>query len=174
MIKSAMSGKLPLMAAIKSLMDEVMAGPVAKEEREGALAAERDLLANAKKLALFAAGAATQRYNQQLGEEQEVMGALADMIIEVFTMESGILRAEKMAAKGAAANPVALARLYAAKAMDAIELAGRKVIAAATEGDALRTQMAILRRLAKRDPVDTIGLRREVAVHVVKAGRYSA
>jgi butyryl-CoA dehydrogenase len=173
MIKSAMSGKLPLMAAIKTLMDEVMAGPVAKEEREGALAAERELLANAKKLALFAAGAATQRYNQELGEEQEVMGALADMIIEVFTMESAILRAEKIAAKGAAAIPVTLARLYAAKAMDAIELAGRKVIAAAAEGDALRTQMAILRRLAKHDPVDTIGLRREVAAHVVKAGRYS-
>ena len=101
------------------------------------------------------------------------MGALADMIIEVFTMESAILRAEKIAAKGAAAIPVTLARLYAAKAMDAIELAGRKVIAAAAEGDALRTQMAILRRLAKHDPVDTIGLRREVAAHVVKAGRYS-
>jgi butyryl-CoA dehydrogenase len=174
-LKSAMSGKLALMPAIKALMDEVMSGPVAKEEREGALAAEFDLLANAKKLTLFAAGAATQRYMQKLVEEQEVMGALADMITEVFTMESTILRAQKIAAKNPAATPIpiALARLYAAKAMDTIELAGRKVIAAVAEGDGLRTQMAILRRLAKHDPADTISLRRQVAAHMVKAGKYA-
>ncbi len=176
MIKSAMSGKLALVPAIKTLMDEVMAGPVAKEEREGPLAAEFDLLASTKKLTLFAAGVATQRYNNALGDEQEVMAALADMITEVFTLESAILRAEKIAAKGAGGTAeiaVTLARLYAAKAMNTVELAARKVIAAAAEGDLLRTQMTILRRLAKHDPIDTIPLRREVSKHVVKAGRYS-
>ena len=176
MIKSAVSGKLPLLPAIKSLMDEVMAGPVAKEEREGPLAAELDLLASAKKLTLFAAGAATQKFSTALADQQEVMAALADMITEIFTMESALLRAQKIAAKSPAmATPIAvpLARLYAARAMDTIELAARKVIAAAAEGDMLRTQMAILRRLAKHDPTDTIQLRREAAAHVVKAGKYS-
>ena len=175
-LKSAMTGKLALMPAIKTLMDEVMAGPVAKEEREGALAAEFDLLANAKKLTLFAAGAATQKYMMKIADEQEVMGALADMITEVFTMESTILRAEKIGAKGSSSTSaisVALARLYTAKAMDTIELAARKVIATVAEGDTLRTQMAILRRLAKHDPADTISLRREVAAHMVKAGKYA-
>ena len=173
-LKSAMAGKLALMPAIKTLMDEVMAGPVAKDEREGPLAAEFDLLANAKKLTLFAAGAATQKYMMKIADEQEVMAALADMITEVFTMESAILRAEKIAAKGAG-SPICvpLAKLYAAKAMDTIELAARKVIGAVAEGDALRTQMTILRRLAKHDPADTVSLRREVAVHVVKAGKYA-
>lgn len=176
MMKSAMSGKLALMPAIKKLMDEVMAGPVAKEEREGALAAEFDLLASAKKLTLFAAGTATQKYMTKLADEQEVMGALADMIIEVFTMESVILRAEKIAGKNTAATPpiaVALAKLYAAKAMDMVELSARKVMAAVAEGDVLRTQMAILRRLAKHDPTNTVSLRREVAQHMVKAGKYA-
>ena len=99
MMKSAMSGKLALMPAIKQLMDEVMAGPTPKEDREGPLAEEFNLLASAKKLALFAAGSATQKYMQKLADEQEVMGAIADMIIEVFAMESAILRAEKMAAE---------------------------------------------------------------------------
>ena len=176
MIKSAMSGKLALIPAIKGLMDEVMAGPVAKEDPEGPLAAEFDLLASAKKLTLFAAGAATQRFNNALADEQEVMAALADMITEVFTMESAILRAEKIAAKSpanSAAISITLARLYAAKAMETVELAARKVIAAVAEGDMLRTQMAILRRLAKHDPTDTIALRREAAAHMVKAGKYS-
>jgi alkylation response protein AidB-like acyl-CoA dehydrogenase len=176
LMKSAMSGKLALMPAIKQLMDEVMSGPGAKSDREGPLAEERDLLVAAKKLTLFAAGSATQRYVAKLADEQEVMGAIADMIIEVFAMESAILRAEKMVAgqgEGASAIPVAMARIYAAKAMGIVELAARKVIAAAAEGDMLRTQLAILRRLSKHEAVNTISLRRQVAEHVIKAGKYT-
>ena len=181
LIKSAMSGKLALMPAIKKLMDEVMSGPSEKIEREGPLADEQNLLANAKKLTLFVAGAATQKYMQQIADEQEVMGAIADMIIEVFAMESAILRAEKIAAAHLAAGqgseasaiPVAMARIYADKAMSAIELSARKVIAAAAEGDMLRTQLTILRRLSKHDSADTISLRRQVARYIIQAGKYS-
>ena len=84
LMKRAMAGQLPLLAAIKQLMDEVMSGPSAGEDREGPLAAEHKLLANAKKLALFAAGAASQKYMQGLADQQEVMGALADCIMEVY------------------------------------------------------------------------------------------
>jgi butyryl-CoA dehydrogenase len=173
-----MSGKLALMPAIKQLMDEVMSGPGEREDREGPLAEEHALLAGAKKLTLFAAGSATQKYMQKLADEQEVMGAIADMIIEVFAMEGAILRAEKMAKGSGQASdepsiPVAMARIYADKAMAVIELAARKVIAAVAEGDALRTQLTILRRLAKHEPVDTISLRRQVARHVIRAGKYA-
>ncbi|HEX4576698.1 MAG TPA: acyl-CoA dehydrogenase family protein [Edaphobacter sp.] len=176
LMKSAMSGKLALMPAIKKLMDEVMSGPGEKIDREGPLADEQNLLANAKKLTLFVAGAATQKYMQQIADEQEVMGAIADMIIEVFAMESAILRAEKIAAgqgSEASAIQVAMARIYADKAMSAIELSARKVIAAVAEGDMLRTQLTILRRLSKHDSADTIGLRRQVARYVIQAGKYS-
>ncbi len=180
LMKSAMSGKLALMPAIKSLMDEVMAGPSPKEDREGPLAEEFNLLDQAKKLTLFAAGAATQKYMAKLADEQEVMGAIADQIIEVFAMESAILRAQKLAAgKGssaAAANSaiaIAMARIYASTAFEKIELAARKIISAVAEGDMLRTQLTILRRLSKHDGTDTISLRRQVAQHVIKAGKYA-
>ncbi len=173
LMKSAMSGKLALMPAIKAIMDEVMAGPSDKEEREGSLATEHALLASAKKLALFSAGSATERYMQKLADEQEVLGALADIIIAVFTMESAILRAEKIAAKAPASIAIAMAQLYAAKAMDTVELNARRVIAAVAEGDMAQTQFAILRRLAKHDPADTIGLGRQVAQHMIRAGKYT-
>ena len=178
LMKSAMEGKLALMPAIKQLMDEVMSGPGEKPEVEGQLADEVALLSSAKKLALFAAGAATQKYMAKLADEQEIMGALADMIIQVYAMESAVLRAQKMSVKAGTSGsapgiPVALARIYADKAMSTIELAARKVIAAVAEGDALRTQLAILRRLAKHDPADTISLRRQVAGHVIQAGKYA-
>ena len=176
LMKQAVAGKLPLLAAIKQVMDEVMSGPSAAEDLEGPLAAEHKMLAGAKKLALFAAGAASQKYGQGLAEQQEIMGALADCIMEVYALESCLLRAEKLlASKGAppAKQAIALTRYYAVKSLQTVELAARKVIGAVAEGDMLRTQVAILRRLAKYEPADTVALGRQIARHVLSAGRYS-
>jgi butyryl-CoA dehydrogenase len=164
LMKRAMAGHLPLLPAIKQLMDEVMSGPVAAEEREGPLAAEHHRLAAAKKLTLFAAGAASQKYIQALADQQEVMGALADCIMEVYAMESCLLRAEKL---GNNPQAIAITQFYLSKAIERVELAARKIIAAVADGDMLRTQMAILRRLAKHDPVNTIALSRQIARHVI-------
>ena len=175
-MKRAMSGQLALMPAIKQLMDEVLAGPLAREEREGELANEHGMLANARKLTLFAAGAATQKFMAALAEQQEVMSALADMIIEIYAMESCILRAQKMMerAPGAAADlAIAMTQVATARAMEIIEVSARRVLAAVAEGDTLRTQMTILRRLAKYDPANTIAAKRRVAKHVVEAGKYT-
>jgi butyryl-CoA dehydrogenase len=174
LMKRAMAGELPLLASIKKLMDEVMSGPVADAGGEGPLAAERKMLANGKKLALFAAGAASQKYMLALGDQQEVVGALADCIMEIYALESALLRAEKLLAAKApgAKQAVALTQYYAAKAFEKIEASARKVIRAAAEGDMLRTQMAILRRLAKCEPADTVAVGRQVAGRVIEAGKY--
>lgn len=176
LMKRAMKGELPLLPAIKRLMDEVISPSALLEEREGPLEAERRMLVQAKKLTLFAAGAASQKYVQNLADEQEVMAAIANCVIEVYAMESGILRAVKLAArKGEAAGRVAMAmaQIYAAKAMQAIEASARKVVSAVAEGDMLRTQMAILRKLAKHDPANTVALGRQIAGHVLAAGRFT-
>src|SRR6202166_4139629 len=175
LLKRAMGGQLALMPAIKQLMDEVLSGPSSGEEVEGVLAKEQKLVASAKKLGLFAAGAAPQKYMMQMEQQQEVMGAIADMVIEVYAMESVLLRTMKItSAQGetAAALPIAMTRVYLSQAMDKIESAARKIIADVADGDMLRTQMAILRRLAKHDPVNTIGLRQQIAEKVIERGRY--
>ena len=177
LLKRAMSGQLPLLPAIKRLMDEVLAGPSSADPLEGALAAERTIVANAKKLALFTAGAASQKYMQALADQQEIMGALADIIIQTYAMECCVLRARKMVAQNgesASSLPVAFAQVCLSDGMQKIEAAARKVIAAVAEGDTLRTQLAILRRLGKYDPVDTIALRRKSAGRVQEAGKYVA
>ena len=175
LLKRAMSGQLPLMPAIKKLMDEVLSGPTVAEEVEGPLAEERKLVANAKKLGLFAAGAATQKYMQAIQDQQEIMGAIADMVIETYAMESAVLRAQKLAdSKGesAAALPIAMTQVYLSEAMVRIEAAARKIIAAVADGDTMRTQMAILRRLAKHEPFNTVAARQKIAQKVLEAGRY--
>ena len=176
LLKRAMSGQLPLMPAIKRLMDEVLAGPSGGEELEGPLADERKLVAQAKKLGLFVSGSATQKYMQAIQDQQEVMGAIADIVIETYAMESAVLRAQKMVeskSEPVAALAIAMTRVYLSQAMDKIEAAAKKIIAAVAEGDMLRTQLAILRRLAKHEPFNTIELRQQIAQKVIERGKYT-
>jgi alkylation response protein AidB-like acyl-CoA dehydrogenase len=176
LLKRAMSGQLPLMPAIKKLMDEVLAGPSLGEDVEGPLAEERKLVASAKKLGLFVAGAATQKYMQAIQDQEEIMGAIADVVIETYAMETAVLRAQKIAERNgeaAAELPIAMTRVYLSQAMEKIEAAAKKVIAAVAEGDMLRTQLAILRRLAKHEPFNTIALRQQIAEKVIERGKYS-
>jgi alkylation response protein AidB-like acyl-CoA dehydrogenase len=176
LLKRAMSGQLPLMPAIKKLMDEVLAGPSVGEELEGPMADERKLVAQAKKLGLFAAGAATQKYMQAIQDQQEVMGAIADMVIETYAMESAVLRTQKLIERNGEAGaslPIAMTRVYMTGALEKIEAAAKRVVAAVAEGDMLRTQLAILRRLAKYEPFNTIELRQQIAQKVIDRGKYT-
>jgi len=173
LMKRAMSGQLPLMPAIKKLMDEVVSG-ARDNGLEGPLAEEQKLVAAAKKITLFAAGVATQKYMQALQNEQEIMGAIANMAIETYAMESAVLRARKIVERNAesAALATAMTQVYLMSAMEKVEGAARMVLAAASEGDMLRTQMAILRRLCRHDPFNTISLRQTIAQRVIEAGKY--
>ncbi len=175
LLKRAMSGQLPLMAAIKKLMDEVLSG-TRDDDVEGPLEEERKRIAAAKKFALFAAGVATQKYMQAIQDQQEIMGAIANMTIETYAMESAVLRAQKLATRNGeagAANAIAMTRVYIAGALDKIESAARMVIAASSEGDMLRSQMAILRRLCKYEPFNTVALRQSIAQRVIETGKYT-
>ena len=176
MMKRAMKGQLPLLGAIKKVMDEVTAPPSfdAGAEEGGVLARESGALAAVKKLTLFAAGVASQRFMSALEEQQEVMAELADMITGVYALESALLRTQKLvdAGKGAAEAAKAMTGLLAEETMTQAEQATRRVVAACAEGDMLRTQLAILRRVAKYTPADGVGLSRAVAGHCVRAGKY--
>jgi butyryl-CoA dehydrogenase len=174
LLKRAMSGQLALLPAIKKTMDEVMAGP-SFEELEGTLATEQKIVGNAKKLSMLVAGAASQKYMQKLADQQEIMGAIADMVIETFAMDSCLLRARKfIEANGEpkSALVVAMTQVYIAGAMSKLEAAAKKVIAAVAEGDMMRTQIAIVRRLVKLEPVNVIGLQEQIAARVLETGKY--
>jgi butyryl-CoA dehydrogenase len=180
LMKRAMSGQLALLPAIQALMDEVMGPPQLPGEMGGGddtLGREAQMLANGKKLALFAAGVASQKWMTALAEEQEAMAAIADMVSEVYALESALLRARKMRQAGEKADRVAMAeamtQIYAETALERITAAARQVVAAAAEGDALRTELAILRRLAKHEPANGVVLSRKVAAAVIEKGQYS-
>jgi alkylation response protein AidB-like acyl-CoA dehydrogenase len=156
LLKRAQRGQLALVQAAKALMGEVLSGPTANV----------GLVDSAKKIALFLLAIAFEKFGAAMEKQQEVMGAIADIVMETFAMESAQLRARKNSI-GADVVSVMLP-----DAMGRIEVAARPVIAACSEGDAMRANMAILRRFAKFEPVDSIGIRRRIAERLLSAGRY--
>jgi len=176
LMKRAMSGKLPLLAAIRKLMDEVTQPPsfTSATDNSQPFARETEALAAAKKIALFSAGVASQRFMTALNEQQEVMAELADMIAQVYALESALLRAQKLAVAGATSADAAgaMTGLLADETIALAEQSSRRVLAACGEGDFLRTQLAILRRLARSTPADVVGLSRKIAQHCIELERY--
>ena len=175
LMRRAMAGTLPLIPAAMKLGEEVLAGPSFEEPSNGTFAEEERSLAQAKKIFLLAAGAAVQKFREQLAEHQEIVAALSNIVMEIYAMESTLLRAQKScAARGEAASQVMTnaARAFIYDAMDRVEKEARTSLAAIAEGDALVTQLAVLRRFAKHAPVDTIALRRSVAEALLAQDRY--
>lgn len=161
LIKRAQRGQLPLVEAVKKLQAEILAGPAAATGSEDAR-----LVENAKKTALFALGIAYQKFGTSLEEQQEVLASITDIAMNAFVMESVYLRAQKLAA---AAD---ICAVFLREAMETVESAARNVLAASSEGDALRTNLAVLKRFTKFEPVNAIAARHRIAERVLGAGRY--
>ncbi len=175
LMKRATAGALPLIPAAMKLMDEILAGPQLEESSTAPLAEEERTVGNAKKCFLMSAGAAMQKHREKLADHQEILGELADMAMENYAMESSLLRVQKAAARRGETQLAAMTaavRLLVTDGMDRVEKNARTVLAAVADGDTLRTQLMALRRFAKREPVDTIGLRRQVAEAVLTGDRY--
>jgi butyryl-CoA dehydrogenase len=176
MLKRATSGELPLLKAIRGLMDEVMQPPSLDGNGDLAevLGREGELLAASRKIGLFTAGVASQRFMAALQEQQEIMAGLADIISQVYALDSALVRARKVAAAGkpSADAAAAMTGLLADETITLAEQAARRVLAACAEGDELKTQLAILRRLARFTPADTVALSRAVARKCIEMERY--
>jgi len=175
LMKRAMGGQLPLMPAAMKLADEILAGPSLEDSPESVLSEETRVVANAKKMFLQAAGGAVQKFREKLADEQELVAALANVVMEVYAMESCLLRAQKAAeAKGEAASKIMIdaARVFIGDAMERVEHDAKRALAAVHEGDMLTTQMAVLKRFGKRTALDTIALRRGIAAAVQTQDRY--
>jgi alkylation response protein AidB-like acyl-CoA dehydrogenase len=175
LMKRALGGLLPLIPAAMKLADEILAGPSFEETPSGVLAEEGRTIANAKKMFLQAAGGAMQKYREKLADEQELIAALANIVMEIYAMESAVLRAQKAAgSKGetAAAVMIDAARVFVADAAERVEHEAKRAIAAVHEGDMLTTQLAVLKRFGKRPVADTIAARRRIASAVQAQDRY--
>ncbi|HEX8774083.1 MAG TPA: acyl-CoA dehydrogenase family protein [Pyrinomonadaceae bacterium] len=138
--------------------------------------AERGLLERAKRLVIFTLGRARELYGDALAREQEVLGHIADIVIEVYAFESALLRTEKLvAARGAAncATPVDITRVYCSDAADRMHHSARQVAAALAADDSAAAQLLEgVRRLTSHKTFNTVAARRRIAASIIEAGRY--
>jgi alkylation response protein AidB-like acyl-CoA dehydrogenase len=175
LLRRALKGELPVFQKAQALMDEITGGRSGGGEEDGFLAAEGRLASGAKKVALMCLGLAAQKFGPKLNDEQEILSHFADVAMETYAIESAVIRAQKQASakgEGAAALAEAVVRVFARDAVDRIEVAARNLLAAVDEGDMLRTYLAALRRFTKREPVNTVALRRQIADAAIAKGGY--
>jgi alkylation response protein AidB-like acyl-CoA dehydrogenase len=176
LVRKAMKGQLPLLDAAKKLQAELLEMPTFDDsETDELLGEEAKLIQNVKKVALLAAGVAVQKYMDKLSDQQGVLAGITEIIGEAYAMESARLRAVKMAASRSEAEAdaaIKLTRLFVYETLGKIDLAAREVLAACSDGDELRTMLAALRRLTRYVPIDTLGLRQEVADYFIEKEKY--
>jgi alkylation response protein AidB-like acyl-CoA dehydrogenase len=168
LLKRASTGQLPLHAAARRVVDEVMSVSMPSEP-SGPLGAELAALAQAKKALLFCAGSAIQKFADSIRDEQEVLMHLSNMVMEVFAIDTAIHRLSKKEYSGPQAD---VARTFINDAMSRIEFAAKQTLAAVADGDTLRAQLAALRRLMKWGPLNTVKMRQRIADFLIESGRY--
>ncbi len=175
LMKKGLKGELKLMEAIKSIQKEIMDFPMMAEETGELLEAEKRVLENAKKAILLIAGAAMQKFGQAIEEEQEVLAMVSDCIIEVFVLESVILRALKIAQADNSEKTnvyLEIARVYCLETAQKVENTLRVAAAATYEGDDLRVLLGAVKRFMKYLPSNVKEMRRAIAGHMIEAGKY--
>jgi alkylation response protein AidB-like acyl-CoA dehydrogenase len=175
LIRRALKGDLPLIAAAKRLQDEVLSPALATAAADGApLDEELRVVAAFKKVALMVIGTAMQTYGEKLTDEQEVLSYAADILIDIYSAESAVLRAKEAIAQERSRDTLhaAAARVFVNDAALRVEAGARSALAAMAEGDTLRTLLAALRRILKVSPINTVALRRTLADAAVEHRGY--
>ena len=173
LLKRAARGQLGLVKAASGVLAEVLGGTAPGDSAgDGPFAEETRLVHSAKKIALLLMGVAYQRFLMELEKQQEILAGITDVVMDVFAMESALLRAQKLRANGRGAQAADMTAVLVRDAMAHIETTARTVVAACSEGDTLRAHLAVLRRFAKYEPVNSIELRRKIASRLIDAERY--
>lgn len=169
-LKRAARGLLPLFESAREVLQQLNQ-PL--KSAGNAADAEMTLVHNAKQIALLTLAAAHQKFGAQLEQQQEIVMNLSDIIMEVFAMESALLRARKLAAAGAGLNAADACAVYLRDAIAKVELSSRTILSAVHSGDDLRRYLSRVREYANHDPVNAIAFRRQIAVRLLASERYT-
>jgi alkylation response protein AidB-like acyl-CoA dehydrogenase len=176
LMRRALKGRLALFQAAQAIAGELMSySPLSVQLPDTPLAQQAHMVKMSKKIALLVAGVAAQKFHEELVHEQEVMAYIADIVIEIFAMESGLLRAQKMISRGGeekAQYHVAAVRAYVDEIIPKIEMWAKQTLAYMEQGDMLRTQLAGVKKLARYQPVDAVTLKRQIADRIIEIEAY--
>ncbi|MCZ8535441.1 acyl-CoA dehydrogenase family protein [Psychrobacillus psychrodurans] len=173
-LKKAMKGELPLLQKAQGLQEELLM-MMPEEVGTEALAQEKLLVANAKKIGILVAGLAAQRFGTKLEAEQEVLVNIANIANNLFAMESAVLRTEKAIGRDGeekAAQKLLYTQIFTQEAFIEIEQAAKETLIASVDGDNQRMMISALRKLTRYTPYNVIEKKREASVKLIEAEKY--
>ncbi|OEF96929.1 acyl-CoA dehydrogenase [Vulcanibacillus modesticaldus] len=175
LLRKAMKGEIPLLAAAERLQKELMTlMPFMPDDAP--LSKEKNLLSMSKKLFLMVAGLAVQKYQKEIESEQEILKNISDMIIEIYAMESAILRTLKAIGRSSIEKEelkLDMTQVYVQEAFERIADIAKTTLAAMEEGDMLKTQLSIHKKLTRNTPINTVTLKRKIAKRIIDAEKYT-
>jgi alkylation response protein AidB-like acyl-CoA dehydrogenase len=169
-LKRAARGQLPLFEAARSVLNQ-SENPSLSNEKPGVTEGDR-LVRNAKKMFLLTLAVAHEKYGAQLEKQQEVIMNLSDIAMEVFAMESSLLRSKKLTSSSKSGIALDICAVYLRDAMVRIEGFSRTVLSACCEGDILHKHLVTMRGYADHTPVNSVALRRQIAARLLSSERY--
>lgn len=175
LMKKGMKGELPLLNAVSAIQKEITEFPSFEESEGKILETEQKLLANAKKSLLLIAGAGIQKFAKELANEQETIALFSDCIIEIYVLESMLLRTLKLTENKSGEKSdiyMVMTQAYGLEALQKIEARLKVAAAAIAEGDDLRILLGAIKRFIKYTPPNVKELRRKIAGFFIKAGKY--
>ena len=174
LMRKALKGELPFMDAVFGLGEELKK---LREAEEPAESPDREdfILNKMKKLFLMAAGNAAQKFSEALTNEQEILVRLADIAMEIFAVESALLRTKKIIAsqgKEAARLPLFMTQVLVNDMVPKLETWAKEILAGTLEGETLEKTLKGLSILTSTRPINTYALRREIADAVYEAKKF--
>ena len=176
MMRRPMQGRLALMPAAQAIADELITySPLSVQLPDTPLALQEHMLKMCKKIALMVAGVTARKFQQGLEKEQEVLAKIADIVIEIFAMESGLLRVLKIISKEGgegAGHQISAVKVYVDETIPRIEGWAKQILAYVEDGDMLRMQLAGVKKLARYQPIDIVTLKRAVADRIIDLESY--
>ncbi|MDX8365967.1 acyl-CoA dehydrogenase family protein [Cytobacillus sp. IB215665] len=174
-LRKAMKGELPLLQKAQALQEELMM-MMPEEVGDEPLEQEKYLVKNAKKIGIMVAGLAAQKFGPKLEKEQEILMNIADIVNNLYAMESAVLRTEKAINKtGLEKNNQKLlyTQIYCQEAFNEIEAHAKETLVATEQGDTLRMMLSSLRKFTRYTPINVIAKKREAAAVLIEAERYT-
>lgn len=175
LMRKTMKGELPLMEQAQSLQEEVIAFMPPLFDDPAPLEVEAHLTEMTRKVILMTAGLSLDKYAEKLEHEQEIVSDLADLVIALYAMESCYLRAQKAIRsldEEKASVHIDYAQAFIYDTFEDVERIGRRILATLEEGDMLRTQLAVLKKLTRYTPINQVMLKRRIAAAMIEREQY--
>ena len=176
LLKKGFKGEIDLMSAATKVGKELMEGIPKAELANTFFAEEKNLLQNLKKAMLMITGAAVQTFGPKFDKEQQIILALSDILIEIYMIESAILRTEKNSERygiDSQKNQIEMTQLYLFDAIEKINSKGKEALVSFAEGAQLKGMIAGLKQYTKyQNYPNVVALRRNVAATLIEENKY--